>query len=279
MALITVYRIWPLNLMGIQPHPRFQVNHYLVAPSNNLPLNTANLTNLKPLMKKLFVTLALSVLAVGAVQAAAFFVPIGPATINLTTTTNAPFQQSGKTNQTATSTNVTQFYKSAVIKTPFGTSDMLALLANSFNTNFPAGSQIDLGPGGLFVVDSSGTNIIFSPNPTIFFQSDVTFFPSTETLITAEKASGTTQSGNLESALIASLTLNYDDTLNTTADGTHTKFVFRGLYTVSKTENLKTGFVKATSQLQGTGGGTVRNVQTLLMGTISGKSSGTQPGF
>jgi hypothetical protein len=208
-----------------------------------------------------------------------FFVPAGAATFNLTTTVYAPIQQSAKTNQTATSTNITRFYKSGVIKTPFSGSDMLALLANSFNTNFPAGSQIALAPGGLFVVDSTGTNIIFSPNPTIFFQADVTFFPSTETIITTEKASGTTQSGNRTEELIASLTLNYDDTLNTTTDGTHTKFTFRGLYTVNKTENLKTGLVKASSELQGTGGGTVRNVQTLFTGTISEKSSGIQPGF
>lgn len=230
-------------------------------------------------MKKFITTFALSVLAVGAVRAAVFFVPAGAATFNVSTTVYAPIQQSAKTNQTATSTNITQFLKSAVIKAPFGSSNMLALLANSFNTNFPAGSQIALAPGGLFVVDSSGTNIIFSPNPTVFFQADVTFFPSTETLITAEKVSGTTESGNLADGLIASLTMNYDDTLNTTADGTHTKFTFRGLYTVSKTENLKTGLVKATSQLQGTGGGTVRDVQTLLTGTISEKSSGMAPGF
>jgi len=230
-------------------------------------------------MKKLITTMALSVLAVGGVRAAVFFVPLGPATFNLNTTVYAPNQQSAKTNQTATSTNITQFFKSAVIKTPFSSSNLLALLANSFNTNFPAGSQIALGPGGLFVVDSSGTNIIFSPSSVISFQSDASFFPSTETLITTQNASGTSQSGSLTEELLASRTMTYDDTLNTTTDGTHTKFTFRGLFTVNKTENLKTGFVKATSQFQGTGAGTVRDVPTLLTGTISEKSSGTQPGF
>jgi hypothetical protein len=230
-------------------------------------------------MRKFITTIAMLVLAAGAADATSFFVPTGPAKFNLDSTIYAPFQQSAKTNQTAASTNITQFSRSAVIQTAFGSSNMLALLGNSFNTNFPAGSQIALAPGGLFVVDSSGTNIIFSSNPTVFFQADVTLFPSTETLVTAETASGTTQSGSLASELIASLTMTYDDTLNTTSDGTHTKFTFRGLYTVSKTENLKTGLVKAKSQFQGTGGGTVRNVQTLLTGTITEKSSGMAPGF
>jgi hypothetical protein len=230
-------------------------------------------------MKKILTAIAVSVFAFSVARAAVFYVPVGPATFSLNTTVYAPFQQSAKTNQTATSTNITQFSKSAVIKAPFGSSDMLVLLANSFNTNFPTGSQIALGPGGLFVVDSTGTNIIFSPNPIVNFQSDVSFFPSSDTVITTQNAAGTKQSGNRADELIASLTLNYDDTLNTTADGTHTKFTFRGLYTVSRGENLKTGIVKATSQFQGTGGGTVRNVQTLFTGTITEKSTGIIPGF
>jgi hypothetical protein len=241
-------------------------------------LNTRD-HNRETTMKKILTTIAVLAFAFSTVRAAVFFVPTGPATFNLNSAVYAPAQQNAKTNQTATSTNITQFFKSSLTKTPFSSSNMLALLANSFNTNFPAGSQIALQPGGLFVVDITGTNIIFSASSVVSFQSDATFFSSTETLITTQNTSGTSHSGNFTQGLIASRTLTYDDTLNTTADGTHTKFTFRGLYTVNKTGNFKTGFVKATSEFQGTGGGMVQNVQTLLTGTINGKSTGTQPGF
>src|SRR5579862_6829691 len=56
-----------------------------------------------------------------------------------------------KTNTTATSTNTTFVYKSTVTNSMFQTVDLFALLENSFNTTFPAGSQLVLSRVGNFI--------------------------------------------------------------------------------------------------------------------------------
>jgi hypothetical protein len=53
----------------------------------------------------------------------------------------------------------------------------------------------------------------------------------------------------------------------------------KGFYTANVSENLKTLDIKAEYQFDGTGGGPVRNVQTILTGSISGKASGVVPTF
>jgi hypothetical protein len=71
--------------------------------------------------------------------------------------------------------------------------------------------------------------------------------------------------------------LNYDDTLLATGDTTHTKVAFKGLCVVKVSENVKTGVTKTTTTFQGTGGGPVRGVQTILTGTITAKAVGILP--
>ena len=232
-------------------------------------------------MKKLLLTIALSILAFGSAQAAVLFTPVGPATVKMDAIVrDLPFQQiGGKTNQSKTTTNITQMFKATAAETAFGNTNLLALLANSFDTNFPAGSQIGVRLGALLVVDGTGTNVVFTPNGVVSFQFDEEFVPATETLVTTENASGTQSSGNLSETVIASVTMTYDDTLNTTTDGTHTKFAFKGLFTATISENIKTRIIKANYQFDGTGGGPVRDVPTILTGSISGKASGAQPVF
>jgi hypothetical protein len=232
-------------------------------------------------MKKLLITIAAFVLVIGSAPAAVLFTPVGHATVKMGAVALAlPFQQIGvKTNQSKTTTNITQMFKATTKETPFENTNLLAVLANSFNTNFPAGSQIGVQLGQLLVVDSTGTNVIFTPNGVVSFQFDEEFVPATETLVTTESASGTQSSGNLSETILASATMNYDDTLNTTGDGTHTKFAFKGLYMVTVTENIKTRVFKAIYQFDGTGGGPIRDVPTILTGTITGKGTGAQPAF
>lgn len=232
-------------------------------------------------MKKLLTVVTMFALALGAVRATVIFTPVGPATFKLNAIVrDMPFQQTGgKTNQSATSTNITQVFKSTILQTPFGGTNLLALLGNSFETNFPAGSQIGMRLGSFFVVDSTGTNIILSLNGVVSVQFEEEFVPENETLITTENASGTQFAGSLSETITGSVILNYDDTLNTTTDGTHTKFAFKGFYTLKYSENLKTRAVKTVTEFQGTGGGTVRDVPTILTGTISGKAAGFVPAF
>jgi hypothetical protein len=99
-----------------------------------------------------------------------------------------------------------------------------------------------------------------------------------ETEIETLSSGGLGLSGNSTEVFTCSATLVYDDTTQTTGDGTDTKFQFKGLFTLSLSENLKTRMTKATTTFQGTGGGPVRDVPTILTGTITVKASGA-PSF
>jgi hypothetical protein len=230
-------------------------------------------------MKKLIAAVVVSAFAVLGSRAS-IFIPMGPAVFNL----NAYTQQTGlelissKTNMTATATNITELLKATVSKTPFASSNLVALLENSFNTNFPAGSQIGIRFGTLMVVDSTGTNVIFDPSDVISFQFDEEFISGTETVISTQNASGQSQSGNVSEVFTSSATLNYDDTAANPADGQHTKFGFKGFYVLTYSANIKTQLTKVTSVFQGTGGGPVRGVYTVLTGTFTVKASGV-PAF
>src|SRR5262249_27042012 len=102
-------------------------------------------------MKKLLATIILNLIAVSFVHAV-LFTPIGPATFKLTAFTQGlNFSQvSSKTNQSSTSTNVTTVYKSTVTNSVFDSTDMLNLLANSFNTTFAPGSQVAIRNGTIY---------------------------------------------------------------------------------------------------------------------------------
>src|ERR1700761_8484546 len=53
----------------------------------------------------------------------------------------------GTTNKTATTTNITDIYKATFTNETLNATAILKLLANSFNTNFPAGSRLVTGNG------------------------------------------------------------------------------------------------------------------------------------
>ncbi len=200
----------------------------------------------------------------------------GPMDVKLTVITQDssvfdPF--SSKTNSTATSTNITTTGKSTLIKTKFGSADLLALMANSFNTNFPPGSQVGFILGGaVCVVDSTGTNVIFAPSPpaTIAFSGVIspTVQSGSQVVTTTIDASGTTVSGYGNAVSISLATLHYDDTAFTTADGTPTVFTFTGEYNQTNTRAKGKDFIVITGQLQGAGDGTLRGQAAVLTGTF-----------
>ena len=154
-------------------------------------------------------------------------------------------------------------------------SNLLALVENSLNTNFPAGSQIAIGFGQVFVADRTGTNI-FDLSTLIAIEFDGEMESAMETRIRTQNSSGTSFAGNQTLDLTLSATLAYDDTAFTTGDGTHTTFQFKGLMTVKQVLNLKTNGAKVNIEFQGTGGGPIRGVDTILTGTIKVKAAGGQ---
>jgi len=235
-------------------------------------------------MKKILAAIVISIFALSAARSASAFTSLGPVMVNLSTINSeaAFYITRGKTNSSHVLTNIVLMVESVPTQTHFDGAALLALLANSYNTNFPVGSQIgmDLNLGGIFVLDRTGTNILFAPSGVISFQFEENFISGTKiTERIAEYASRTNVSGTVVETAIASAIMNYDDTFKTTADGTHTRFAFKGLYTVTKTQNLKARTLQAILQFQGTGGGPVRDVPTVLTGTISGKRAGSIPIF
>lgn len=232
-------------------------------------------------MKKLIAVIVLSVIASVTARAVSF-PAIGPATFKLTAITQAQnfTVTSSKTNVTATSTNTTLVVKATVGKTPFNSDDFLHLVENSFNTTFPAGSQIAFRFGQIYVVDSSGTNIIFDLNSVVTVHIEEEVESGIETEVTTQNSGGSTFSGNATEVFTTSATMAYDDSARpTTTDGTHTVFQFKGLMVVTFSQNLKTGASKANITFQGTGGGPVRGVNTILTGTITVKATGAPFGI
>jgi hypothetical protein len=232
-------------------------------------------------MKKILITMAMAVFAIWSAHGVSIQL-IGPADFNLNAITQSePFQLVGsKTNHSATATNFTFVSKSATSIKSFASSNMLALLENSFNTNFPAGSQIGMtASGSVLVVDHTGTNLVFNPGAVVStsFDNDEAFTTIAETEMETENQSGFSLSGNDAETLIASVTLTYDDTAQTTGDSTQTQFQFKGLLVEKLAENLNTRVDKTTTTFEGTGDGQIRGVSTLLTGTITVKAVGRPP--
>jgi hypothetical protein len=230
-------------------------------------------------MKKILTTIAVSIITAGVI-ATPVGPPIGPFQCKLTAITQDQSLTitSSKTNTTATATNTTIVLKATTKKAPFGNPELFALIENSFNTNFPAGSQLAALATEIVIVDSTGTNVIFNPSTVM------TIGPSgpglQSSLITqsiTDNKNGQSVSGNVTDGFTSSGMLNYDDTLQTTHDGTHSQFQIQGMLTVIQGNNLKTHAIKFEVELDGTGEGPVQNVVTVLTGTIKGKSAGAPP--
>lgn len=226
-------------------------------------------------MKRVSVIIALSVLSLGVAHGITFQPP-GSVTFKLNAITQITTLHAigSKTNQTTAATSITTVSKATVSTVPFVSSNLLALLANSFNTNFPEGSQIGMRSGNLVVVDHSGTNVIFDPSPvlTTGFEQDLQAVLQSQTA--SQGQSGASLSGTVAETVISNLSINYDDTDQTTGDATHTTFQLKGLFMQKVSLNLKTRSVKITSEFQGTGGGQIRDVTTILTGTMTSNSTG-----
>lgn len=189
-------------------------------------------------------------------------------------------------------TNFTYVFKSTSTNYTIDAASLLALLENSFNTNFPTGSQLLLsdvdGPIYAFVVaDSTGTNF-FDPgevlSTALLGSSIVGSGIATLTSTNQPPGSGprTGQSVQSESAV---LTFTYDDSAMTnTTDGTHTKFYWEGLVHNQYSINSSNSFINANVSIDIIGGGYVRNAVTdfgpfyatnsVFTGSIRAKVSG-----
>lgn len=236
-------------------------------------------------MKKLITVIAITITTLIAFKAAAIVgAQGGPVDVKLTVLTQEGYVSdpaSSKTNTTAISTNITVTGKSTITKTKLGGSDLLSLMANSFNTNFPSGSQVGIILGGtLGVFDSTGTNIIFTPPFTAVYLSN-SFSPvvqsASQVVTTTIDTSGTTTTGYGNAVNISVATLVYDDTAFTTADGTHTQFTFTGEYTQNNTRAKGKDFIVISGQFDGAANATLRDQSAVITGTFRIKPFRAEP--
>lgn len=229
------------------------------------------------MMKNLIASMAVSVLSLLVARGGPMLPPV-PATFDLSEIVQVQFFHvvTNKTVTTGSSTNEIVFSSASTATTHFTGSNLLALIENSLNTNFPAGSQIGFqSPFLVVMLDSTGTNNFRLDSVIKTTIDNGTFFVSgTGTRVTNTGPGGVTTSGNMTSTTLASMSFTYDDTALVSSN--QTQFQLKGLVVAKGTINLKTKVERQTFEFQCTGGGPVQGVPTILTGTISTKYNGPE---
>lgn len=205
----------------------------------------------------------------------------GPATYNASGTAQNlnDHQISARTNIVGSITNAALVLKSTVTNFTIDNSSLLALVENSFNTNYPPGARLELrgseGYYGLVVTDPSGTTNYQILDPVITPNSWAVVNVGTQTQSTTNHGSFF---GNDTEAFTSALGLFYDDNLRTnTTDGTHTVFTMNCLVHAKQSHNLGTGATTENVTLDFTGGGYIRGSNPgTLTGSIHATISGNQ---
>jgi len=176
----------------------------------------------------------------------------GPVEIKLTATQQDLSDSEVKANPPTfkwTTTNLT-----------LNTEQVVQLLANSFNTNFPDGASLAIsGCGDLAVVDATGTNVLLNVSAVLS--------TSIETVLTGQAVDSA--NGGFQAHFSGDAVFTYDDESFITTDGKHTSFTFHGRFLQHMSASNKTEKANTTSVLTGgSGSGTLRNKTTVFTGTI-----------
>jgi hypothetical protein len=206
----------------------------------------------------------------------------GPFTIN-----GSVYQQSGdgftlshsNATHTAKSTNVVETYTASMTKLTFNNAFLLGLLANSFKTNLTGAHLATTGNGLVTVVDKTGTNQILDITPVVTSVSSNNVFSGTRSVTVSTGSTGITNSSTTSRPTSYEyIVLSYNDSNQTTADGTQTVFVFDGVSTSGSTDKL-TGLTDKVSghySLTGGGAGIIRGTNSVISATMTGSASGTE---
>jgi hypothetical protein len=248
-------------------------------------------------MKKSLFSAVLSMFALMAVSAIAGTVPFDatPVAINWTLFQTNPAVITYKTNYTTTGKgSEKKTIIASIVRTTkdsfttirnFGNADFIALLENSLNTKFPAGTKLESDGNTLYVVDDSGTNTIdISSVLTTSSAGAVRMASDIDT--TTFSATSTNASGAGSGTGMTYITVKYNDSALVTADGTTTDFKYEGVSSYSEsaahTEKYKanqetiTEVVAINFTLNGTGEGEFRGVDSIVTGSVAGKPAGTE---
>ncbi len=226
-------------------------------------------------MKKIILPVVIPVfLALTFRAGAATPVGTGPVQFNFTASEQALNYAliSAKTNHTSKATNNIAVYKSSTTSFAINDDYLINLLANSFNTNFPAGSKLLITGWGNYtftVIDKTGTNLIFDVGSVLPITASQRFNVGTETSITNLAGGGLNYSSMDAETFTEYTILAYNDIPRTTGDGMHSDFQFSGQLIEKWSNNFAERVTAEAVVLQGAGGGTIRNDTIILKGTMT----------
>ncbi len=191
---------------------------------------------------------------------------------------------SERTNVMRGITNVTQVFQSTTTNFTINAGSLLALIENSFKTNFPAGCQLLLVGNGepvytFIVSDPTGTNIGFDASAVLtakFLSNTALVLTGTQTITQTNPPSP--ELGKIAQTLTTVLSLTYDDTALPTADHTQTQFTWVGLVRSKSSLNIANGFDDENVTMDITGSGSYRGQDAAIFtGIVHSKISGFRP--
>jgi hypothetical protein len=205
------------------------------------------------------------------------------------------YQQKTSTNYSLTNHTGTTVVSTTSVKAKSFTlsnASIIALLANSFDTTFPAGSKLVFsesgGPiGSIYLVDKTGTNVVQDISSVVSATSpgDVGGYLSTTT--DNDETTETNYTTRASGTYAEYVTFNYDDSAQATADGTQSVFVFNGISKGSQSYNstepvtnstpTTTATERVSFTVTGVGYGTIRGTNSVISGTVLGSCSGPPP--
>ncbi|HUD47174.1 MAG TPA: hypothetical protein VMR33_10110 [Candidatus Baltobacteraceae bacterium] len=245
-------------------------------------------------MKTKLISAIVSAIVLTAFHAAAGALPSyvhGTVTVNWTVDQQklddvAKYPGTGMTTVTGSgsskTTNVVQVYKDTFATYAFTSADLLALLENSLDTNFPAGAKLVSDGSNLYVTDSTGTNEIAKISSVISVTTVGAVNSGLDTIRQTYKESGTNSSAASTGSGSRAIIVNYDDSALTPKDGTTTKFEYVGIsaFTSSGSETTSTKSVltvhgSGTLTIHGTGYGTIQNTPSIISGTVMASPAGS----
>ena len=202
---------------------------------------------------------------------------IGPVTLNITGTSQNLYysQVSAKTNVVGSVTNFTLVSKSTTTNFSANNQWLLALLENSFHTNFPAGSQLQWNSEQIVVADSTGTNLFF-PYPVLTQDSPVELPSGTDSYTGTNVFGEFATNGNISELFTRRANINYNDSAMTnTTDRTHTQFRWVAFEVNKYSDNFANGFITQNITMKVIGSGSIRGQPpAIFTGTIHAKASG-----
>jgi hypothetical protein len=194
----------------------------------------------------------------------------GSVTMKFTASFAGADTSSGKTNATATVTNIVSTEKVATSNLMVGNAQLLSMLANSYNTTWPSGAALKFANGASFVV-AVGSNVVMDVSSVLTLNSSNSIITGQETITqtTSPSGSSTTIKESINYLIPAGLV--YDDSAQTPTDGKTIRFTASGYASATVSASGPSfGPSKVIVNFTGAGAGSVSNSVTITDFVIHG---------